>query len=123
MTCIVDPSALMAPILAAVTDGDMSPLDYPFGDVRPWPADRRLGEGVAMVSRPLHVLLCVQAQVRRHAPDGPYEGPDHLICLRCGKPKVLLLRLPAWQRSREMAFIPMLAREDMPPLQRSNGNE
>src|SRR4029453_11444566 len=56
----------------------MSPLDYPFGDVRPWLADRRLGEGVAMVSRPLHVLLCVQAQVRRRAPDGPYEGPNHL---------------------------------------------
>jgi hypothetical protein len=32
----------------------------------------------------------VHILVRRHAPDGPYEGPDRHIFFRCGKPKDLV---------------------------------
>ncbi|MGY1753366.1 hypothetical protein [Blastococcus sp. SYSU D01042] len=39
------------------------------------------------MSRRPHVrcLLGLHSWVRRHPPDERYEGPDHLVCRRCGK--------------------------------------
>src|SRR5215213_6458945 len=79
-------SALMAPIPRPLADGDMSLFDLPLGDLRPWMADRRLSHGIAMACRPRSSSVC-RPLVRRHAPGGPYERPDHLIFARCGMPR------------------------------------
>ena len=80
-------SALMAPIPRLPADGDMSLFDLPLGDLRPWMADRRLSHGIAMACRPRSSFSVCKPLVGRHAPGGPYEGPDHLIFARCGMPE------------------------------------
>jgi hypothetical protein len=41
---------------------------------------------MSAVSR-LRCRVGLHAWVRRHPPGERYEGPDHLVCRRCGKPK------------------------------------
>lgn len=39
----------------------------------------------SMIRKDVRCLLGVHAWVRRHPIDERYEGPDHLVCRRCGK--------------------------------------